>query len=61
MRKSAKRQKLQIQTVQRTVTSRNVIQDNGNITILESQSLVSPSMPEDFVLFLTTRIKKLAF
>jgi len=31
MRKSAKKQQSQIQTIQRTVTSRNVTQDNGNI------------------------------
>jgi len=39
-RKSAKKQQSQVQTIQRTVTSRKVTQDNGNITILESQSLV---------------------
>jgi len=31
MRKSAKKQQSQIQTIQRTATSRNVTQDNGNI------------------------------
>jgi len=31
MRKSAKKQQSQIQTIQRTVASRNVTQDNGNI------------------------------
>jgi len=31
MRKSAKKQQSQLQTLQRTVTSRNVTQDNGNI------------------------------
>jgi len=31
MRKSAKKQQSQVQTIQRTVTSRNVTQDNGNI------------------------------
>jgi len=31
MRKSAQKQQSQIQTIQRTVTSRNVTQDNGNI------------------------------
>jgi len=30
MRKSAKKQQSQIQTIQRAVTSRNVTQDNGN-------------------------------
>jgi len=33
MRKSAKKQQSQIQMIQRTVTSRNVTQDNGNKTI----------------------------
>jgi len=31
MRKSAKKQQSQVQTIQRTVSSRNVTQDNGNI------------------------------
>jgi len=31
MRKSAKKQQPQIQTMKRTVTSRNKSQDNGNI------------------------------
>jgi len=32
MSRSAKKQQLQVQTIQRIVTSRNVIQDNGNIS-----------------------------
>jgi len=31
MRKSAKKQESQVQTVQRTIASRNVTQHNGNI------------------------------
>jgi len=31
MRKSAEKQQLQVQTIQRTVTSRNATQDNCNI------------------------------
>jgi len=60
MRKSAKKQQSQVQTIQRTVTRRNVTQDNGNITTLESQSLVLPSRLDDVLLFFTTRIKKMA-
>jgi len=33
MSKSAKKQQPQVQTIQRTVTGRNVTQDNGNIKI----------------------------
>jgi len=60
MRKSAKKQQFQVQMIQRTVTHRNVTQDNGYITTLEGQSLVLPSMHDDLLLFLTTRIKKMA-
>jgi len=31
MKKSAKKQQSQVQTIQRTITSRNVIQSNGGI------------------------------
>jgi len=31
MKKSAEKQQSQVQTIQRTVTGRNVTQDNGNI------------------------------
>jgi len=33
MRKAAKKQQSLVQTIQRTVASRNVTQDNGNIKI----------------------------
>ena len=33
MRKSAKKQQPQVQTIQRTVTGTNVTQDNGNVMI----------------------------
>jgi len=33
MRKSANKQQSQVRTIQRTVTTRNVTQDNGNIRI----------------------------
>jgi len=61
MRKSAKKQQTQIQTIQRTVTSSNAAQDNGNIKhFRKRQSLVLPSMPEDLLLLLTSRIKRMA-
>jgi len=59
MGKSTKKQRSQDQTIQRTVTSRNVTQDNGNIKNLWKGSRWS-SIPEGLLLFLTTRIKKMA-
>jgi len=56
MRKSAKKQQSQVQTIQRTVTR----QRYKYTQILERQSLVFPSMLEDLLLFLTTGIKKTA-
>jgi len=58
MRKSANKLHSQVQTIQRTVTRRNVTQVNGNKQIKEKQSLVLLLMPEDLMLFLTTAIKK---
>jgi len=61
MRKSVKKQQSQVQTIKRTVSSRDITQENGNINnFLERQLLVLLSMPEDLSLFLTTRIKKMA-
>jgi len=61
MRKSAKKQQSQVQTILRAVTSGNVTEDKVKYKqFLERQSLVFPSMPEDLLLFLTTRIKKMA-
>jgi len=45
--------------IQRTFTSRNVNHDNGNINNFWKGSRW-PSLPEDLLLFLTTRIKKTA-
>jgi len=56
MRNSAKKQQSQVQTIQRTVTKQRYKYKQ----ILERQSLVFPSMPEDLLLFLTTGIKKTA-
>jgi len=54
----AKKQQTQIQ---RAVTSSNAAQDNGNIKhFRKRQSLILPSMPEDVLLLLTTRIKKMS-
>jgi len=64
MRKSAKKQQSQIQTIQRTVTSRNVTQDNGNINNFWKGNRCFCRQclrNEDLVLFLTTRIKKCLF
>jgi len=56
-----KKQQSQIQTLKRTITGRMESQDNGNINnFCKGQSLVLQSMPEDLLLFLTTRIKKMA-
>ena len=56
-----KKQQTQIQTNQITVTTRKVTQDTGNINnFWKRQSLVFLSMPEDLLLFLTTRINKMA-
>jgi len=59
MRKSAKKQQSRVQKIQRTVTRRNVTQDNGNLTTLVCQSMVLTSLLDDVLLFLTTRIKKM--
>jgi len=57
MRKSAKKQQTQVQTIQKTVTGRNVVLYKQ---ILERQSLVLLLMPGNLSLFLTTGIRKTA-
>ena len=47
--------------MQRTATTRNLTQDNRNINnFWKGSRWFFPSMPEDLLLFLTTRIKKMA-
>jgi len=57
----SEKQQSQFQKIQRMVTSGNITQKNGNINNFWKWQLlvvVLPSMPEDLLLFFTTRINK---
>jgi len=57
MRKSAKKQQSQVQTIQRTVTSRNATQHNSNINIFwKGSPWFCRQCLRTFLLFLKTGI-----